>query len=126
MQLNKPLKITKQLNLLLCILTVQLILSSCTVHITDEPFCALIPFNNGAVCDNLLTSNPETLNQDQWVERQSEWMSNGWAVECTTSHAIGDIKAEIEKLCSKTKCDYDTQKAITEGLAKVQNLGVIQ
>lgn len=75
------------------------------------------------MCDNFLTANQQILNEKQWQALQMQWMSAGQAVECTSSQSIGEIKAEIEKLCSKVSCDYQIQKTILDGLNKVLTLG---
>ena len=125
MQSKRPLKITSWLSRLSSTTTAALLLSNggCAVQIADFQACSPIPGGFGAVCDNFLTKNPETLTQDQWNQLQSTWISQGEAVECVTSTSIGNIKKEIEKLCSETKCDYPTQSAIIEGLNKIEALG---
>lgn len=107
----------------LFMMTVACLFTSCAVHIHDEPFCALIPGNQGAVCDNFLTSNQQILNEPEWMVLQMKWATAGQATECTTSDSVGDLKAEIEKLCSIAPCDYDTKTKIISGLQKVQALG---
>jgi len=87
------------------------LLFSCSIPIHDEQFCSPIPGGLGAVCDNFLTSNQLILSQDQWNA-------------CTTSKTVGDIKAEIEELCSRVSCDDLTQTAILNGLNKIKKLGV--
>jgi hypothetical protein len=76
--------------------------------VKDEQFCAVVPGGLGAACDNFLTSNQLILNQAQWEALQTSWQNAGNAVECTTSSTVGDLKSEIEKLCSLTTCDYQT------------------
>lgn len=98
--------------------------SSCAVHISDFQACSPLPGNFGAVCDNFITINPQTLNEKEWNDLQNTWMNDGNAIECMTSSSISNIKKEIEKLCSLSKCDYETQQAITKGLEKIQSLGV--
>lgn len=73
----------------------------------------------GATCDNFLTKNQLILNEEDWQKLQALW--NG--VECTSSKTLGDIKGELEKLCSLAPCSYDMKKAI-EGLDKI--LGISQ
>lgn len=87
-------------------MTAVLLLSSCTVAIKDETFCAVVPGNNGAVCDNFLTSDQKILNEADWGILQMQWESQGQALECTTSSAVANLKRELEQLCSKTACDY--------------------
>ena len=100
-----------------------LLLNSCAVQIHDETFCSPIPGNLGAVCDNFLTPNQQILTEDGWVELQATWAAQGEATECTQSGTLGDIKEEIEKLCTIAKCNYPTKKALLDGLNKIQNLG---
>lgn len=101
-----------------------LLLDACAVHIQDETFCALVPGDYGAVCDNFLTTKPQTLTKAQWDAMQNSWNAQGYAVECTTSKAIGDIKTEIEQLCSVTRCDYEVEKKILDGLNRMQGLAL--
>ena len=110
-----------------------LLLSGCATTIHDNTHCALIPSvlngvllpdGGGAACDNFLTSKPQTLNQAAWQAMELSWETAGEAVECTTSGALGDLKAEIEDLCSRTSCDYDTTQTILNAvdweIAKMQ------
>lgn len=100
-------------------MTAVLLLSSgCAVQIKDYQFCSPIPGNLGAVCDNLLTSNQLILSEADWIALQNTWQTEGFATECTTSQAVGDIKSEFEKICSKTKCTYPTIQAIA-GLKRI-------
>ena len=107
-----------------------LLLSSCnSVTIQDEQYCAPV-FDStgevlGAVCDNLLTSNQLILTPSEWVAKVLSWQNAGTPVECTTSKALGDTKAIIEKLCSEAKCDYNTKTLLINGLAKVQGMVVL-
>lgn len=101
-----------------------LVISSCAVQIQDATYCALIPGNNGAVCDSFLTSHQQILTQAQWDILQGEWENGGNAVECTPSSAVANLKQELELLCSKTACDYQTvQSAINEALDKLTTTG---
>lgn len=115
----------RTLKVLWFILMVPSLLTSCAVAIYDEQFCSPIPGGLGAVCDNFLTSNQQILTPDEWNALQSKWVAAGEATECTESKTLGDIKAEIEELCSKTPCNYEVQQAITKGLEKIQSLGKI-
>jgi hypothetical protein len=98
-------------------------LVDCAIPIHDAKFCSPPPGEVGAVCDNFLTSDQQILNETQWGALQTQWIAAGQAIECTQSQTLGDIKEEIEQLCSMTKCDYPTQQAITQGLKKIQQLG---
>lgn len=86
-------------------------------------FCSPIPGGLGAVCDNFLSSNQLILNKTEWDSLQLQWISTGQAVECTTSRTIGDIKGEIEKLCSVVACDYEVKTKVLSGLKKLETLG---
>lgn len=111
----------KTIGLIFYWFVIVILLSNCSVKINDFTACALVPGNYGAVCDNFLTSNPQTLNEEQWQAIQTQWMSQGWATECTTSEAISDIKQELEKLCSVTRCTYEETK-ILQDLERLENL----
>lgn len=100
-----------------------LLLNSCATTVHDAPFCSPIPGGYGAVCDNLFAKNPETLSEAEWEARILSWESKGWALECTESDAVGNLKKEIELLCSKTPCNEDTVSAIQ---VVVQVLGKMQ
>ena len=75
------------------------------------------------MCDNFLTSNQQILSETQWEALEASWNAAGEAIECVNSGVLGDLKSEIEKLCSKTTCDYATQQLILNGLGKIQTLG---
>lgn len=77
----------------------------------------------GAVCDNFLTKNQQLLDEIQWEQLKASWNQSGWAVECTTSDTVGNLKKEIELLCSNQKCDYSTQQAIVGVLNRVITTG---
>lgn len=100
-----------------------LCLTDCAVQIQDEQFCSPVPGHFGAVCDNFLTANQIILTEDQWIALQASWNAQGEAVECTRSNTLGDIKKEIERLCSLAPCSYPVKKKILEGLNKIQALG---
>lgn len=101
-----------------------LLVSACAVPIHDEQFCSPVPGGNGAVCDNFLISNQLILTELEWQALQAKWIAAGQAVECTQSQTLGDIKGEIEKLCSMTACNYAVKTKILKGLTKIQNLGI--
>lgn len=104
-------------------MTAAFTLSSCAVKINDYEFCSPLPNSLGAVCDNFLTANQKILSEEEWQAKQADWIAAGEAVECTQSKTIGDIKGEIEKLCSVSRCHYETKRAIIDGLSKIQALG---
>lgn len=91
------------------------LLASCgSVEIKDVQFCSPIPGGLGAVCDNFLTSNQLILDEIQWTILKDSWQ----VVECTSYASLADMKAEVEKLCSVTKCTYEMKKAIA-GLNRI-------
>lgn len=91
--------------------------------IDDEQFCSPIPGALGAVCDNFLTSDQQIKTQEEWLALQAQWNASGLAVECMSSQAVGDLKREVEELCSQTQCDENTKQIIVSGLAKIEKLG---
>jgi hypothetical protein len=100
--------------------------SGCATAIKDFQYCSPIPGGLGAACDNFLTANQQILDQATWLALQANWAAQGQATECTTSQVVGDLKAEIEKLCSVTKCSYVTAakvQVIVSGLKKIQANG---
>lgn len=97
-----------------------LLLNGCAVSISDFTACSPIPGTTLAACDNFLISDPQTVT---WATEQSIWASQGYATECVNSEALGDIKKEIESLCSLAPCDYETEQKIISGLKKIQELG---
>lgn len=110
---------------------VQLLLSNCAIQIRDHQFCSPIPVITqadgtkiylGATCDNFLSEHQLILSQDDWEKLQADWLEQGMSTECTSSDTLGDIKAELEKLCSRTRCSYQTIQAI-HSLRKVISLG---
>jgi hypothetical protein len=100
------------------------LLLSCATVVKDFPQCFEIPPPiGGAACDNFLTSNPQTLTELQWEALKASWNASGNAVVCTTSGAIGSLKVEIEQLCSRTKCSYQTAaaaKIVAAALGRLQ------
>lgn len=100
--------------------------SGCAIPIHDFQYCSPVPGGLGAVCDNFLTDNQLILDQAQWLALQNQWMAAGQAVECTQSKTVGDLKAEIEKLCSVTRCSYKVQQkvnALISSLEKIETTG---
>lgn len=93
--------------------------TSCAVKIKDYTFCAEIPGGLGATCDNFLTANQQILTEAEWQAMKASWVASGNAVECTSSQSVGDLKAEIEKLCSKYPCNYPGAKQLMRALKKM-------
>ena len=103
-------------------MTAALLLSSCAVQIYDEQFCAPVPGNLGAVCDNFLTDKQLVLDEQGWLALQASWQKAGNATECTSSATLGDIKGEIEKLCSKTSCTYVEQQQVNASIRNIDRM----
>ena len=111
-------------------------LSSCAVQIHDAQFCSPIPGTNLAACDWFLHSDAQLVD---WNAMQASWIAKGQAVECTQSATFGDLKSELEKLCSKTNCNWPIAavsptptpaptaktyyEALHGGLEKIESLG---
>lgn len=125
MQSKRQFRITLTLILLSCMMMGALLLfaSGCSVKIADETFCSPIRPNLGAVCDNFLTSNQRILDQAGWETQQDAWAAQGLSTECTNSKTVGDIKREIEKLCSLAPCDYVVKMKLIHSLDKIEKLG---
>jgi len=73
----------------------------------------------GAACDNLLTKNQRILSEPEWNALLQSWITAGNAIEVTTSQTFGDLKLELEKLCtaSKLQC-VQAEASITQGVVK--------
>lgn len=96
--------------------------SGCAVQIRDFQFCSPVPGNLGAVCDNFLTDNQLILDEAQWVALQADWITHGQAVECTQAQVVGDLKSEIEKLCSVSSCTYETKQKVDQIISSLQKI----
>lgn len=96
--------------------------SGCAIQIHDFQYCSPIPGAIGAVCDNFLTDNQLILDEAQWLALQAQWMAQGQSVECTTSQTVGDLKAEIEKLCSVTRCTYKTRQQVRQIVSRLRKI----
>ncbi len=94
--------------LLFMMMAVLLLLPSCTVQIKNFQSCSPYPDASGATCDDFLDSNQQNLTELQW----SDWQVQNAPIDCVTSSVIGDLKAEIEKLCSLTPCSKETKEAV--------------
>jgi len=104
--------------LLMGLLFTTMVLDGCAVSIKDEQICSPIPGIGGAVCDNLLTSNPETYSETGWETLQASW----GITECFSAQALGDFKEEIEHACSKIKCNEATKKNMLNNIQRLQNM----
>lgn len=106
----------------LVLIASSLLLASCATVLHDFQTCSPYPpspdtpvFERlGASCDNFLTHAPEHLTKTQWKQRQAAWRAKGWAIEVTHSQAIAWNKAELEKLCTVSKCSVEQAQAVAE------------
>lgn len=106
----------------LTIMGVLSLLNGCAVNIADEQFCSPIPGNMGAVCDQFLVSNQLILTEAEWLNLQATWQAAGNATECTSSSTLGDIKTELEQLCSKTPCTYAQAQQIKTAVHNIERI----
>lgn len=89
---------------------VALLLNGCSsVTVKDEIF-----YGNkgmvGAVEFHLLTTDKATLSFEQWMQ-----LIRTQPLVCTSVNNLGDLKAEIEKLCSVCNCcTYATTAAVEQ------------
>lgn len=93
-------------------------LFSCAVRINDETFY-VDAGSLGAVTVNLLTPGSEIVPPDQWNPMRE-------GMFCMSPQSFGDIKTEIEELCSKTTCSYQVKQALqgfTGRVERAQNHG---
>ena len=104
------------------LLMIILFISGCSTTVHDIQVCSPIPGNQGAVCDNLLEEDPKILSQNEWEDLQSEWNSEGKAVECVNSSDLSNLKKELEELCSQTYCDYSGVQSILSALDRVMRV----
>lgn len=88
----------------------------------------LAPWGGGAVCDNFLTSQPVTLSQDAWEAQLLAQINQGIAPEVIPATALGNLKKEVEALCSDSTdgCSYSTSQktaTIAANIGRLQSLG---
>jgi hypothetical protein len=99
---------------LLAVTTAALLLSSCAVPISDFQYCVdLGP--EGAACNNFLTQAPLTVPEPQWDQvREGEF--------CINASAYGNIKRELEDLCSKTECTYAQKQQVNKAISLIDRM----
>jgi hypothetical protein len=107
-----------------------LALSSCAhiqipVGVSDMQWCHPFGAPYGASCDNLLTSNPQLLDEAHWQALQAAWLTAGSVLECTGSKSMLAMKVLIEDVCSQYPCDEATKTKIVVALEKVSLIGVM-
>lgn len=83
-----------------------LAICSCAVEVKEETFYTDAG-DNGAIISHFYSS-------DSSVMGKAAWDSVREGMTCMGPQAIGDIKSEIEDLCSKQSCDEATQGRIRE------------
>jgi hypothetical protein len=100
-------------------------LSSCesSVQIPDFQFCAPIPGDIGASCNTFMSGNKQILTQQEWIDLQAQWLSNGQVQEVTISSSVGALKAAVEKLCSEQSCEQSAKILLLNGLSRMELLG---
>jgi len=100
--------------------------NNCGTTISNFQQCDLIPGGLGAACDDFLDSNPQTLSASQWNDTTALWNSQGDAVACMRSSSEGQLKSEIEKLCTDAPwyapCDEQTKITLIRGLTRLYSL----
>ena len=67
-------------------------------------------------------SNQQNLTEAQWIA----WQQSHAPIDCVQSSVIGDLKAELEKLCSVAPCSYETEEQVkqaVEGLKRLIEIG---
>lgn len=75
------------------------------VDVKDEVFY-VDAGSSGAVTVNFLS-------EGSFIVEKSQWDLIREGMYCTLATSFGDFKAEIEKLCSVTPCNYEVQKILT-------------
>lgn len=83
-------------------LTVLITLTSCSVEIKDHEFCV----NKGVLgahCGHTLTEETRDIGPAEWAELSFGQICTADPPE-KFGETFGDIKATIEKLCSKCNC----------------------
>lgn len=86
------------------------------VTISDAQFCGSLG-PEGAACDNILTSSPQSLTLQQWAMR---WDDLNNPQVCSVAQTFSDIKGDIEKLCSfGNYCTYSMQVQINSISSKL-------
>lgn len=111
-------------------MTALLLLSSCSTVLHDFRVCSPYPDSPfeelGASCDNFLTKAPASLTKTQWRAQIAAWAKQGYALECTNSLAIAQNKAELEKLCSVSKCSVEQKQEVAKlwgNLDRMERMG---
>lgn len=116
----------RTLILLLFVTMGTLLLTDCQkVKVKDFQACSPFPPNlgGGATCDWLLHKEQLNLDSAQWDAKLASW----GPIEIIQATSFGDLKGEIEKLCSLVKCEQDQEAAAQEkkilaGLKKLQQM----
>lgn len=99
------------------------LLSSCATPIADFRYYGHNKNTGDWIGDNFLTSDPETLSPQGWIERMNALEAKGLVVECTTSDTVANFKKELEKLCTTGHCTYGQKKALSEAFERLEDTG---
>lgn len=111
---QKHSKTSTKLRVLSLIWTALVLLSACgtTVHVKEENFYT-DKGPDGAVITHFFATDIKDISKPAW-DSMREGMT------CMSAQAIGDIKSEIEKLCTESSCDKQTVKAIEAALNRLE------
>jgi hypothetical protein len=99
---------------LLFTMMVVLLLPSCAVQIHEEDIYSPVPGADGVVESHFLSTKQQILTNEEWQKKILSMIVQGYSLECTFSNTIANVKEEIEKLCSKTDCEYEQPKPNVE------------
>ncbi len=91
------------LRLPLLTLTALLLLSCGTVTIKESTFYTDVS-PNGAIVTHFYDPSIERMGQAAWDRVRG-------GMTCMPAQTFGDLKIELEQLCSKTKCDKEAAQA---------------
>jgi hypothetical protein len=93
------------------------LVSGCAVQIKDEPLYvdegAL-----GAVEVHLFTPGSTDISESQWAALR-------FGMVCMSAQSFGDIKLEIESLCSKASCDEQTTQAMQNIIQILERVQIV-
>lgn len=88
--------------------------SGCAIPIQEESFYT-DKGPDGAVITHFFDPSYQDISKAAW-----DSMREGMV--CMSASAIGDLKAEIEQLCSRTACDEKTVQTFREAFARVHDV----
>lgn len=85
------------------------------IHDEDLYFLKQVDEPRWAAHMHFLTEGTEQVSRTQW-----DAISQGMV--CMPSHAFEDFNAEIGKLCSQVKCDYETLQQFQRLVGRIHSL----